>query len=114
MSDVLSPDKLAAIRQLNDLLRVRFVGGRILLTATVAALDADTKALVLTAVRGFTSFDESNDPHGEHDLCIVEVKGERYIAKVDYFAPDMQHGSEDPADPEKTRRVLTVMHVTDY
>lgn len=114
MSDVLAPDKLAMIRQLNDRLRTQFVGGKIMLTQTVANLDPDTKALILTAVRGFTSWDTDNDPHGEHDFCTVEVSGEKYFAKCDYYAPDMQHGSEDPADESKTVRVLTIMHASDY
>ncbi|WP_373533396.1 DUF3768 domain-containing protein [Vampirovibrio sp.] len=31
-----------------------------------------------------------------------------------HYAPSMQEGSENPADPQQTRRVLTLMQAQEY
>ena len=63
--------KTDRIRELNDTFRRSFVGGRVMLTSGVDALDDDIKAKVLVAVRTFQDFDEDNDPHKEHDFLSV-------------------------------------------
>ena len=50
----------------------------------------------------------------EHDFGNFEVEGENYFFKIDYYSPDLEGGSEDPADPKKTTRVLTVMRADEY
>jgi hypothetical protein len=102
------------IRVLNDNFRTTFVGGQLFMTAGVNALPLDTKAHVLLAVQSFDKFTEDNDPHHEHDFGSFEIEGETYFFKTDYFALDMAGGSEDPADPEKTARVLTIMRADEY
>src|SRR6266853_5615812 len=105
--------KTKRIRELNDTFRRTFTGGRVMLTSGVDALPPDVKAKVLQAVRSFDAFDHDNDPHHENDFCSFEVDGERYFAKIDYYSPDMQRGSEDPADPKITTRVLTIMRASE-
>lgn len=107
-------ERVATIAQLNDRLRTTFTGGKVLLTQTVASLDEFSKARVLKAIRTFEAFNDDNNPHGERDFVSVDVSGEVYFGKIDYYAPDMEHGSDDPADPKKTVRVLTIMHHSDY
>lgn len=107
-------DKVARIREINDAFRKTFVGGRVMLTTGVNALSEDDQAAVLTKVRTFEGFDSDNDPYGEHDFVSVEHSGTRYFAKIDYYEPDLRHGSDDPADPSKTVRVMTIMRTDEY
>lgn len=107
-------NNVARIRELNDAFRTTFTGGRVMLTAGVNALNELDKAAVLEKVRTFAAFDNGNDPHHEHDFVSIEHGGEKYFAKLDYYAPDMQAGSEDPSDPAHTIRVLTIMRADEY
>jgi Protein of unknown function (DUF3768) len=65
-------------------------------------------------VRTFDQFDSGNNPHGEHDFCLLEIDGESYSAKVHYYDLEVRYGSEDPSDPTKTTRVLTIMRADQY
>ena len=102
------------IALLNDALRKTFTGGKVVMTAAVDALPVNVKAIVLEKVRSFNDFGADNDPHSEHDFGSFKIDGETFFFKIDYYSPDMQGGSEDPADPEKTTRVLTIMFASDY
>ena len=102
------------IRLLNDNFRTTFIGGHVVMTQGVSELPLDTKARALIAVRSFDQFTSDNDPHREHDFGSFEIEGEVYFFKIDYYALDMDGGSEDPADPEKTTRVITVMRADEY
>jgi hypothetical protein len=103
-----------AIALLNDALRQTFSGGKVVMTAGVAALAEEDLASVLDHVRRFNEFTKDNDPHGEHDFGNFTLAGETYFFKVDYYSPDLQGGSEDPSDPQKTTRVLTIMRADEY
>jgi hypothetical protein len=107
-------DKTRRIRELNDAFRKSFCGGQVTITAGVHALPPAVKARVLEAVRGFDKFDTDNDPHGEHDFCSLEIDGESYFAKMDYYDLEVRYGSEDPSDPTKTTRVLIIMRAHEY
>jgi hypothetical protein len=102
------------ILELNDLLRASFAGGRVVVTAAVAQLDEETRAKVLTTARTFKDFTRHNDPHGEHDCFFFQVNGDRYFAKIDYYDRSMEYGSENPADPSVTTRVLTIGDAASY
>jgi hypothetical protein len=107
-------DRTRRIRVLNDNFRCTFVGGLVVMTQSVNELPLDTKAAVIAAVRSFDQFTSDNDPHREHDFGSFEIEGETYFFKIDYYARDMDGGSDDPTDPEKTTRVLTLMRADEY
>lgn len=102
------------IRVLNDNFRTTLIGGQVLISAGVSELPMDIKAEALLAVRSFTDFTGGNDPYGEHDFGSFEVAGDTFYWKIDYYDLDCQFGSEDPTDPEKTTRVLTIMFAAEY
>ena len=102
------------IAELNDRLRQSFMGGRVMKTASIAALPIDVQVTIMGRVRSFTAFTTGNDPHGEHDFGSFEVAGYRVFWKIDYYDEHMQNGSENPTDPTKTTRVLTIMLAEDY
>ena len=104
----------AAIRAVNDKLRVELTGGRVMMTAGLLALGLEMQARVLAAVRAFDAFTEENDPWGEHDMGALDVAGHRIFFKLDYYDTKMTYLSDDPADPAKTVRVLTIMLAYEY
>src|SRR5262249_5074172 len=116
MKDAMLSDltRVDTIRQLNDQLRTEFVGGVVVMTAALAQTDEEKRRRVLHRVRSFDDFTEKNDTHNEHDCGSLAGDGDRYSVKHEYYGREMKYGSEDPADPEKTTRVLTIGPMSDY
>ncbi|MDX8540111.1 DUF3768 domain-containing protein [Mesorhizobium abyssinicae] len=85
-----------------------------MLTLGITSLQAEVRAEVIAAVARFDQFNEDNDPHGEHDCAVIEVRDKTVIFKIDYFDKSMQFGSDDPSDPAITTRVLTIMLCEEY
>ena len=104
------------IRELNDAFRTTFDPklGKALLTSGVNSLPGDVRAMAIRKTATFDAFTPENDPHGEHDFGSFEIAGQRFFFKIDYFDPNLEFGSDDPADPEKTTRVLTLMLAEEY
>ncbi|MGX8010118.1 DUF3768 domain-containing protein [Mesorhizobium sp. ORM8.1] len=107
-------DKRTRIRKLNDQLRQTGVGGRMVMTAGVAALPAHDIAAILLAIAQFDAFDEDNDPWGEHDCALLHVGERQLFFKIDYYDRSLTNLSPDPADPAVTIRVMTVMLPEEY
>lgn len=103
-----------AIASLNDAFRSTLACGKVLLTQGVDAHTAADNTQLLTAVMTVSAFTADNDPWGEHDFGSINQNGTRYFWKIDYYDPCGETGSEDPADPAKTLRVLTIMRADEY
>lgn len=107
---------VAEIRRLNDQLRQNLTGGRVLFTGSLAGQDAESimlQHLVLASVR-LSEIDPESDTYGEGDFGKIEVKGSKFFWKIDYYDATLSAGSEDPADPRKTTRVMSIFHADDY
>jgi len=104
------------IRDLNDTFRKTLdpTLGRMMLTAGVNALPSDVRAMAIRKVATFDAFNVDNDPHGEHDFGSFDLAGDKFFFKLDYYGPSLEVGSDDPADPAKTTRVLTLMLAEEY
>jgi hypothetical protein len=105
---------MSKIWEINDTFRRTFVGGRVMMSAGVAALNQASHLAVCAKVKSFNTFTGDNDPHGEHDFGGFDCGGDKFFWKIDYYTPDLEHGSEDPCDPTKTTRVLTIMLAEEY
>ena len=106
--------KTNRIRELNDAFRRTFSRGKVTMTAGVYALPDMVKAAALQKAAQFDDFNEDNDPYGEHDFGSFELCGRTFFWKIEYYDHAMEHGSEDPSDPAKTTRVMTVMLASEY
>ena len=104
------------IRDLNDGFRKTLdpALGRVMLTAGVDALPGDVRATAIQKVAAFDNFAVGNDPHGEHDFGSFDLAGDKFFWKIDYYDLKLEFGSDDPADPSKTTRVLTLMLAAEY
>jgi Protein of unknown function (DUF3768) len=107
-------DRTARIRDLNDAFRRTFSGGKVMMTCGVAELPDMVKAAALCEVARFSAFTAGNDPHGEHDFGSFELVNRKFLWKLDYYDEHCEFGSEDPSDPTKTTRVLTLMLSCEY
>jgi len=102
------------IAELNDRFRQTYWGGKVMTTCGVNELSEDITARLFRAVSEFDKFNWRNDPHGEHDFGKVVIDGQKFFWKIDYYNNTMDAGSEDPANPDVTTRVLTIMLAHEY
>lgn len=114
MSNKEEQKRIAKIRDLNDHLRQTFSGGTVLLTKGIRSKPPLELCEILEKVKNFNNFSKDLDSFGEHDYLSFDYKGDKIIAKIDYYSPDMKYGSEDPSDPSKCARTLTIMLDSDW
>ena len=103
------------IRELNDAIRrAGPTAGRWMMTQGVIAEGPEFILLAVRAIQAFSAFDPDNDPYSEHDFGALEIEGEKLFWKIDYYDKSLEFGSEDPAYPARTTRILTIMLASEY
>lgn len=100
-----------------------------LATGGFRALSEADQSRVRELVETYDAFTSDNDPYGERDFGAIyrdcdgrwatsyPAQGkavEKVFWKIDAYDRDLQFGSEDPANPAETRRVLTIMLASEY
>ncbi len=111
-------DNTTRIASLNDAFRKNPLDrslGKLYMTAGMNAHGPDFTARAIASMIAFDAFTADNDPHDEHDFGSFNLDGENLFWKIDYYStddPDLS--SEDPSDPAKTERALTIMLAEEY
>ena len=116
------------IAQLND--RARQAMGLAcvaVVTEGFRGLPNEDQSRVRELVEMFDAFTPDNDPYGERDFgAIYQDSDGRWTTmrptrptetvfwKIDAYDQDLHCGSDDPANPAVTRRVLTIMLASEY
>jgi len=116
------------IARLNDMAR-RAMGIVCVVVATegIRALPEADQSRLRELVETFDAFTPDNDPYGERDFgAIYQGLDGVWSAlrpadvavtvfwKINAYDPELRFGSENPADPAVTRRVLTFMLASEY
>ena len=127
IADQNQAETTAKIAEQNDRFRTTWgadftVPGQIVMTRGVSDLSPAAKAIIMQRVQKFDAFTEDNDPYGDHTFGAFdfEIGGNNYriFWKIDlhgnFYDTEYVMGSEDPANPQVTRRVLTIMHASEY
>jgi Protein of unknown function (DUF3768) len=103
------------IGRLNDELRKgKSPNGKTVITSGIQSSGAIDVAKLVQAIAAFDQFNSDIDPYGEHDFGAIDFGQHRVFWKIDYFDQSMEFGSDDPANPEITTRVMTIMLAEEY
>lgn len=113
----------AIIAEQNDAFRKSFCGyptgepvpeGKLVMTQGVTAERPAFHMVMLERVALFDGFNFDNDPHGWHEFGEVFVNDTRVWFKIDLYDEVYKMGSETPHEPERTRRVMTLLFPDEY
>jgi len=97
-------NRRSKIIELNDQLRTTFKGGRVQMTRDFYELDARLRGRALWVMSRYKKFDDEC----EHDSGVFIFAGYSFEWEIEYRGKDGTGVSPDPADHQKTFRVLTL------
>ena len=103
------------IRWLNYVARTAMgIACQVFVTPGIAALSQAEQSAIREKVERFDDFTADNDPYEEQDFGAF-YHGEQHIFwRLDYYDRRLKYGSDDPANPFSTARVLTIMLAHEY
>ncbi|MDE4140959.1 DUF3768 domain-containing protein [Phaeobacter gallaeciensis] len=104
----------AKIRELNDRFRRFEVMGAHMATPSIMDMGPEAVQKIMTGVATFDGFTNDHDPFGEHDFGACRYDGQRIFWKIDYYNRDLSGGSENPANPQLTTRVMKVFLASEF
>ncbi|WP_234179807.1 DUF3768 domain-containing protein [Sphingopyxis sp. NFH-91] len=118
------------IARLNDLTRQAMgVACTAVATRGFRSLPSFDQSAIRELIETYDAFTPDNNPYGERDFgAIYLTRDGKWTAakpadgkpletvfwKIDAYDRNLRFGSEDPADPAVTRRVLTIMLASEY
>lgn len=118
------------VARLNDLARQAMgVACTAVATPGFRSLPSSEQSAIRELIETYDTFTPDNDPYGERDFgAIYLTRDGKWTAakptdgepletvfwKIDAYDGILRFGSEDPADPAVTRRVLTIMLANEY
>jgi len=88
--------------------------GQVFVTPGISARDESFRAALTHAVVAYDDFNSDCDPHGWHEMGVVEIEGETVWFKIDLYDEAYEYGSSDPTELRVTRRVLTLLFSSEY
>lgn len=88
--------------------------GKLTMTTGIAAQSDEFRTALIDALVAFDAFDQDSDPYGLHEMGVLEIEGEKVWFKFDLYDENYEYGAEDPTDPKRTRRVLTLLLPSEY
>lgn len=98
------------VAELNDAFRSTFQSGPVILSEGVASPVEGDRNEIIAMVNQFSEFTENNDDDGLHNFGVCEhAHVGKVLWRIDCYDRDYRDTSGDPADPDITRRVLTIM-----
>ena len=105
---------LSTIAKQNDDFRTNLSRGTLCLTRGIRALGKDCVREIINIVRNFNSFNEDNDPYGEHDFGAFYYRNRQIFFKIDNYDREFLYLSPDVTNPKLTNKVLTIMLAQEY
>jgi len=110
-TDTQNTEKIAA---LNDMLRQSQLTGQLELSAGVQALSSQQQKDILEGVKSYNSFAPQGDSQKEKDFGAFSYGEHDIFWLIDCYDENSYYLSDDPADLNRTNRVLRVMLVDEY